>query len=102
MQQLDDSIGSVNGNIGVPSVIGCNCKHDDNYLLQSLKKRAKCIEVSQLSTSIAQHGELMIAVARLAAMEQEKNQSETHLSRRGFVMRIMLSRRRFAVSLISM
>ena len=83
MQQLVDGVGSGNGNSGVPSVIGGRRQSDDDYSLSSSKKSKKNSDAAafaQLSSSIEKHSNLLVAAARIAATEQEKNRNQSCIS----------------------
>jgi hypothetical protein len=73
MQQLHKDIGSRDGSTGVPSVIGVKRKSAEGDDSLSLSKKSKNLE-SSLGKSIEKHGESMLAVARMAAVEQQMNQ----------------------------
>ena len=76
MQHLNDNICSGNGNFGVPSIIGEKHSVDEDESLESLRssnKKMKGNDFDKLSLSIEKHGESLIAVAKIAAMQQEKD-----------------------------
>jgi len=77
MQQLHDDVGSVDGSTGVPYAIGGKRKSSNNEddLSSSAKKSAYSME-SSLSKSIEKHGETMLEVAKIAALEQQKNREQ--------------------------
>ena len=72
MQQLKEGIGSGNGNTKVPSVIHGKRKNDDDDSLGSSSKKSNNV-MTQLGASITKHADSMLAVAKMAAVEQEKN-----------------------------
>ena len=78
MQRLDSSVCSGNGSYGVPSIIGKNQSpgdEDDSFtsLAKNNKKSKRTNDVNQLSSSIAKHGESLIAVAKINALQHEKD-----------------------------
>lgn len=72
MQQLKEGIGSGNGHSDVPSVIRGKRKNEDDDSLCSLAKKSNN-DMTQLGASITEHADLMVAVAKIVAAEQEKN-----------------------------
>ena len=74
MQQLKDGIGSGNGHSEVPSVIRGKRKNDDDDSLGSMSKKSNNNDMTQLGASITKHADSMVTVAKMAAVEQEKNQ----------------------------
>jgi hypothetical protein len=77
MQQLNEGIGSCNGHSGVPSIIHGKRKNDDDSLCSNSKKSNN--EMAQLGASISKHADSMIEVAKMASVEQEKNQRDARL-----------------------
>ena len=67
------SVCSGNGNSGVPSVIGGKCKGEEDDSLASSRKSGEESEMTKRSESIENHGESLLAVAKLAALQQEKD-----------------------------
>ena len=72
IQRLSDEVSAANGSTGVPSVI----RHkrgdiDEEDSTTSSKKSMKSNELGRLSTSIEKHGESMVTVAKIAAVQQE-------------------------------
>ena len=84
MQQLLGGIGSANGSTDVPSVI-MKRKSDDYDSLSSSKKSKGCSDdataFDKLSSSIDKHSNSLVAAARIAAMEQEKNRIHERIFR---------------------
>jgi len=78
MQQLKEGIGSGNGNTEVPSVIHGKRKNDDDDSLGSSSKKSNNV-MTQLGASITKHADSMLAVAKMAAVEQEKNRRDARL-----------------------
>jgi hypothetical protein len=74
MHQLHEDVGSVDGRTGVPYAIGG--KHDEDDLSSSAKKSANSSMESSLSKSIEKHGETMLEVAKIAALQQQKNREQ--------------------------
>jgi hypothetical protein len=78
MQQLKEGIGSGNGNTEVPSVIHGTRKNDDDDSLGSSSKKSNNV-MTQLGASITKHADSMLAVAKMEAVEQEKNRRDARL-----------------------
>ena len=74
IQRLNDEASSSNGNFGVPSVIQRKRSVDDDLSITSSKgssKKSKTNDIGMLSASIQKHGESLIEVAKIAALQQE-------------------------------
>ena len=83
MQRFNSSTGSGNASFGVPSVVGH--KHgfseDDDSMANlskgSSKKQKRSEDLDKLSLSIAQHGQSLVKVAKMAAMQQNKERIQS-------------------------
>jgi hypothetical protein len=86
MQRLNASTAAGNGSVGVPSVVG-NLRRssgdDDDSMACSSKgsnKKAKTSkDIEMLSLSIAKHGESLVTVAKMAAIQQEKERAHSSM-----------------------
>jgi hypothetical protein len=78
MQRLNSSTGSGNASYGVPSVVGQKHRfsEDDDSMTYfskgSSKKQKRSGDIDKLSLSIAQHGHSLVKVAKIVALQQEK------------------------------
>ena len=73
IQNLNVSVCSGNCNSGVPYVIGSKHKREEDDSLASSRKIGKGSEIAKQSESIEKHGESLLAIAKLAALQQQKD-----------------------------
>ncbi len=73
------------------------CKNDNEYSLCSLSKKSNN-DMTQLGVSITKHADLMVAGAKMAAIEQEKNRRDGEESTRD-TRQFIPCKDQFAVSL---
>ena len=77
MQHLNNDVSAANGSLRMPSVIGHQHSVDDYLSLNSSKgsskKKNKMSEIGILNSSIQKHGESLIEVARIAAMQARED-----------------------------
>ena len=95
MQRLNSSTASGNASFGVPSVIGHKhgySEDDDSMTNQSKgssKKQKRSDEIDKLSLSITQHGQSLVKVAKMAALQQQKDRIHSlEDTRRNLVIRL--------------
>lgn len=95
MQRLNSSTASGNASFGVPSVVGHKhgySEDDDSMTNQSKgssKKQKRSDEIDKLSLSITQHGQSLVKVAKLAALQQQRDRIHSlEDTRRNLVIRL--------------
>jgi hypothetical protein len=95
MQRLNLSTASGNASFGVPSVVGNKHRYsedDDSMTNQSKgssKKQKRSDEIDKLSLSITQHGQSLVKVAKMAALQQQQDRIHSlEDTRRNLVIRM--------------
>lgn len=79
VQCLNEDICLGNGSVDITTVISHKNSLNEDLSLSSSKgsnKKQKTSEIGVLSSSIEKHGESLIKVAKIAAMQQDKDQSQ--------------------------
>jgi hypothetical protein len=81
LQRLNNSVSSVNGSSGVPSVVRRN-DEEDSLTNKSLASAGGNSAIESLGKSIEKHGQSLVDIAKLDAKEKEMDRREKEKDRR--------------------